>query len=149
MYKEKLVKELCNRYRVTFYHSNLINLYREISALKADFLLVACWPELLPENIIHAVSCAALNLHPSLLPKYRGRDPIGDQLSVRDSQYGVTLHLLENQFDSGDIVLQQSFCLKDPASRPEIESQAAEIGARLFIEAVTTYRDPGWVLIKP
>lgn len=108
-----------------------------------DFILVACWPYLLQSAVLDAVECAALNLHPSLLPAYRGADPIGAQLEAGDSDFGVTLHLLDCRFDHGDIIAQQVLPPADAApARARLEQQCAESGADLFVNAVQTW--PEW-----
>jgi len=112
----------------------------------ADYLLVACWPALLPAEVISSVSIAALNLHPSLLPAYRGIDPVGDQLLTSDSCFGITLHLLNARLDEGDIVLQQALGLPGQRDKTKIEAIAAAVGAGLFIRAVQSQLHPGWDL---
>ena len=122
-------------------------LHEQIARLAADFMLVACWPEKLNQSVLQAVKLAALNLHPSLLPKYRGFDPIAEQLSKGEKKTGVTLHLLNQYFDQGDIVLQKRLPLGTKATRESIEKASAEIGAELFIEAMKSYAAPGWKLM--
>ena len=111
---------------------------------RIQFLLVACWPYRIGQDLIESASRAALNLHPSLLPAYRGADPIGEQLRHGDTQFGVSLHLLSEALDRGDIIsrcpLRQTL---RPDDRASIERAAAAQGARLFIEAVSEY-DSGW-----
>ena len=109
-----------------------------------DFLLVACWPYLLGPELIASVTRAALNLHPSMLPRHRGPDPIGQQLASGDRPFGVTLHLLNPAFDEGDIVAQSALSDTElTANRDSIEKRAAELGSRLFIDAINGY-DNGW-----
>lgn len=122
------------------------SLAHQVADLQADFLLVACWPELLTLSVLQSVSCAALNLHPSLLPAYRGRDPIAEQLKAGDKNYGISLHLLNEFFDTGDIVLQQSLPLHNQ-SYQQIEQACARQGAKLFIKALNTFQHPGWSLL--
>lgn len=107
-----------------------------------EFILVACWPYLIAEALRRAASCAALNLHPSLLPAYRGPDPLGAQLACGDFNFGVTLHQLNQHFDRGDIIAQQA--LGDVGSTPvrrQLERQCAELGVDLFIDALARYPD--------
>jgi methionyl-tRNA formyltransferase len=114
-----------------------------LSAREIEFILVACWPYLIDATLADCVSAAALNLHPSLLPRYRGPDPLRQQQAAGDERYGVTLHLLDRRFDHGDIVAQAEL----PAAGGEGESMAmewrcAELGALLFIEALRAW--PNW-----
>ncbi|MDJ0833318.1 MAG: formyltransferase family protein [Gammaproteobacteria bacterium] len=136
--------ELCNRQQLACHQQVNSGLKELLSVLAMDFLLVACWPRKLTRAEIQAARYAALNLHPSLLPRYRGRDPISDQLGAGESRFGVSLHLLSAQIDAGDIILQQGFQLRPPVTRQAIERQAASIGADLFIRAVSSYHQPGW-----
>jgi methionyl-tRNA formyltransferase len=124
------------------------DLAARIDQFAPEFLLVACWPKLIEQSALESVSGRALNLHPSLLPDYRGVDPIGEQLKNVDSNYGISLHLLSDSYDCGDIVLQQRLDIKAGASRDEIETACARLGARLFISAMQSYHRPGWQLIR-
>ena len=109
-----------------------------------EFILVVCWPYLIDEEVINSVSKGALNLHPSLLPNFRGPDPVGEQLEAFDVKFGVTLHLLNSQFDQGDIVAQAELPHpQDLYQRVSLERACAQLGSRLFIDALNGY-DAGW-----
>jgi methionyl-tRNA formyltransferase len=120
---------------------------QKIAALKADFILVACWPYLLSPDIINATGKAAVNLHPSILPHYRGADPVGEQVERQEKKLGVTLHLLSQKFDQGDIIDQTEFVssVKYPG-RELIETQAARAGINLFMQAIKDFGGPDWTL---
>ena len=118
---------------------------KTITELKADFLLVACWPYLIASEIVQAVDKAALNLHPSLLPDYRGADPVNLQLECREQNLGVSLHLLSREFDRGDIIGQVGLELGNQVpGRELIETQAAWLGTRLFAQAIENFGGPDW-----
>ena len=109
-----------------------------------EFLLVACWPYLIDRPLIESAAKATLNMHPSLLPDYRGPNPIEQQLRRQESRFGVTLHLLNQRFDQGDIIAQAE--LADVGENPDrvyLEHRCAELGVGLFIEVVKEY-DGGW-----
>lgn len=109
-----------------------------------DFMLVACWPYLILPQLFQSPSRAALNLHPSRLPRFRGPDPVTEQLAQQETRLGVTLHRLNRHFDAGKIVAQETFSLPlEQLQRDNIESICAARGVRLFIAAVQTY-DEGW-----
>ena len=113
-----------------------------------DFILVACWPYLIDRLLLASATKAAVNLHPSLLPAYRGPDPVAAQLSCAEPHRGVSLHLLNAQFDQGEIVAQAEL---EPGQlendRASLEHRCAVLGAELFIEALNGY-DAGWNLVS-
>lgn len=132
-YAPKLEQQKC---------ANLIRQYA------IEFLLVACWPYLIDRPLIESAAKATLNMHPSLLPDYRGPNPIEQQLKGQESRFGVTLHLLNQHFDQGDIIAQAE--LTDVDENPDrlyLEHCNAVLGAGLFIEAVKEY-DRGWTPIR-
>ena len=113
-----------------------------------DFILVACWPYLIDAVLIESASSAALNLHPSMLPRYRGPDPLALQLADGNRRFGVSLHLLSQRFDRGDIVLQSQ--LDEVCAEPDrewLQNSCAQLGCSLFIEALNSY-DAGWNLTR-
>jgi methionyl-tRNA formyltransferase len=112
-----------------------------------DFILVACWPYLINAVLLESAARAALNLHPSMLPAYRGPDPIAHQLADGHRDFGVSLHLLNRRFDQGDIVSRAE--LREPSqilTRSLLEQKCASLGSKLFIDALNGY-DAGWKLL--
>lgn len=142
------LSELLEAQSIPSYYPSELELAELVKQQHADFLLVACWPDLLSDRVLRSVAKAALNLHPSLLPKYRGIDPVSAQLTASDFQFGVTLHLLNAQFDTGDIVRQAILPLTPGRDKSAIEASAAKQGALLFLEALATYHKPGWDLTQ-
>ena len=65
-----------------------------------------------------------------------------------ETRLGISLHLIDDDFDHGDIVMQQDFELEPPVSRRAIEHKAASLGAELFLQALDSHDDPGWQLIQ-
>ena len=113
-----------------------------------DFLLVACWPYLISEALITSPRKAALNLHPSLLPDFRGPNPIEQQLASGTSGFGVTLHLLNDQFDQGDIIARAALDdIDENADCAYLEYRSAIQGVELFIDAVKSHNH-GWKPIR-
>lgn len=99
-----------------------------------DLMLVACWPYLIAPEIVDALDGAALNLHPSLLPAFRGPNPVEAQLNSNDRQFGVSLHRLSNNFDAGDLVAQLKIqAAKKSPDRQMVEQDCAKGGVQLFV----------------
>jgi methionyl-tRNA formyltransferase len=110
-----------------------------------DFILVACWPYLIDKVLIESANRAALNLHPSMLPDFRGADPIGAQLADDKQRFGVSLHLLNQRFDRGDIIARSHLAETTPKpDRKWVQQHCARLGSKLFIDALNSY-DSGWM----
>ena len=116
------------------------SLVRRIYELTADILLVACFPFKLPRTLWQLERFACWNLHPSLLPKYRGPAPVFWQLCHRESNTGVTLHEVSERLDAGSIVAQKSLSMSISTSASELEEWLAECGVDLFLEALAHHR---------
>ena len=110
-----------------------------LAAYNADFILIACFPYILPQPLRSLPKLACLNLHPSLLPAYRGPTPLFWQLKDGVPVFGVTLHQVSQKIDSGNIILQEQIHLRDGMRGRAIDTALGELGARLFIEALRLY----------
>jgi len=116
------------------------DLHRWLAALSPEFILVACFPHRLPEALCALATRDCLNLHPSLLPRYRGPTPLFWQLRAGERETGVTLHRVTPRIDAGEIVLQARALLPDGVDETQADQLLAERGARLFVDAVALYR---------
>lgn len=75
--------------------------------LNPDLILVGTWGEKIKKDIFDLPKIAAINIHPSLLPKYRGANPYSRAIMFGDEKSGVTFHLITEKFDAGPILLQR------------------------------------------
>lgn len=114
--------------------------YSQISKYEPHFMWVSCFPFILPEKIWRLAKIAAINLHPSLLPKYRGPNPVFWQLRQGEPSTGITLHVINSLVDGGDILLQKNMPLKNGIRDRAIKTMIGEQGARLFIETLRLYQ---------
>lgn len=103
-----------------------------------DFLFVACFPFRLPKELLKWPTQAAINLHPSLLPTYRGPDPLFWQLHHGETKTGISLHLLVEALDAGPILLQKSVSFPQGGSRGELDELLARHGAEAFCQVIST-----------
>lgn len=117
-----------------------------IQNLKPQFALVVAYGQILPAEIFALPKHGTINLHPSLLPKYRGPAPIQETIINGDSEIGVTVMIIDEQVDHGPIVAQQSYILTGAESYRELETALAKLGAKLLASSV-----PDWLAgkIKP
>ena len=94
----------------------------QIEIIQPDVILVSCYTKLVPESILILAKKGAFNLHPSLLPRFRGPTPMFWQLRDGISDFGVTLHRMDSGFDKGNI--------KVSASASGITSETIEINVK-------------------
>ncbi len=92
-------------------HLNDAAFLEQIKAAEPDVLIVSSYDTKLPTDLIAIPRLAAVNLHPSLLPKYRGACPEFWAIRNGDEETGVTLHTLTETFDAGDIIAQEKFAI--------------------------------------
>lgn len=108
-----------------------------IRTFRPDIACVACFPYLIPKEILSLPKNGFLNIHPSLLPEYRGPEPLfwifrnGDQENA-----GVTLHWMDEGLDTGDILSQRSLTLPDGISGSEADRLCATIGGEMLLKGL-------------
>lgn len=115
-------------------------LVNRLSELNADIFLLACFPLKLPKTLWQTLGVACWNLHPSLLPKYRGPNPMYWQLKHNERSTGITLHEVTEVMDAGNIVAQKPVPLPKDDSPASLDAWVAENGVDLFIETLRHYR---------
>ena len=112
----------------------------ELAALDIDVLLVACFPWKLPRPVRQLPRLACWNLHPSLLPAYRGPAPLFWQLRNGETNTGITLHEVAERLDAGNIVARLAQPLPATTNADDLDKWVAGAGVNLFIEALARRR---------
>jgi methionyl-tRNA formyltransferase len=102
--------------------------------LGVDVILVATFGEILSQAVINQARIAAINMHPSLLPRYRGGFPEFSAIYHGERQSGVTYHLMEEKFDTGAILLQRSLSIGSDETTLGLKTRLAELAASLIPE---------------
>ena len=111
----------------------------EIQKLKPDFILVAAYGQILPKDILDIAPC--INLHASLLPKYRGASPIQESLLNNDIYTGVTSMLMEEGLDSGDILGLQYLKITATMEVSAAFDKLSQIAAKLTIATLDNFEN--------
>lgn len=121
-----------------------------LSKLKVDnyeLFLVASYGKIIPKEIFEIPKHKTLNIHPSLLPRYRGASPIQSQILNDEKEVGVSIIQINEKMDEGDIIIQKKITpptlkeeSKETPSRKELEKQLAIEGARLFAHILPEWR---------
>ncbi len=104
-----------------------------------ELSVVAQYGNLIPKHILDTPSHGTINVHTSLLPKYRGASPIQHALLNDDTVTGVTVMLMDEGLDTGPILTQQSTPIQPNQTYPELELQLAEIASDLLLETLPSY----------
>lgn len=106
---------------------------KSLSGKSWDLFLVASYGKIIPKDVFEIPNRKTLNIHPSLLPKYRGASPIQSQILENEKEVGVTIMQIEETMDTGPIVIQKK--IEDEMillGRKQLEKMLAIEGARLF-----------------
>ncbi len=123
--------------------------YRLLQTLAPDLVAVACFPWRIPPDLLAIPTHGFVNLHPSLLPAYRGPAPLFWQLRAGLQQSGVTLHQMAHTFDSGAIIAQQPLALPDGASGPALDRAHAQFGSTMLHTFLTELAAHGSIRSHP
>jgi len=108
----------------------------EFAALDLDAAVVAAYGLILPPAVLRAPRRGALNIHASLLPRWRGAAPIQAAILAGDRESGVSIMRLDEGLDTGPVVLREATPIGPRATGAELHDRLAEIGARLILRAL-------------
>ncbi|MDI6772872.1 MAG: methionyl-tRNA formyltransferase [bacterium] len=108
----------------------------ELTALRPDLLVTVAYGRLVPGAVLALPPMGCINLHPSLLPEYRGASPIQRAIADGTASTGVTVMHLAEELDAGDIILQRRVAIGPEETAGELEARLALEGAVLLLEAV-------------
>lgn len=107
----------------------------EVCALNADLQIVVAF-RMLPEVIWNMPRLGTMNLHGSLLPKYRGAAPINWAVIKGEKETGVTTFLLKHEIDTGDVLFQESLPIGENETAGEVYNRMMEMGAGVLLKSV-------------
>ena len=108
-----------------------------VKKLSPHLAVVACFPRRIPTALLTLPRHGFFNIHPALLPAFRGPEPLFWTFRQGVTQTGVTLHQMSDRFDEGDIVAQVTYELPDGISGPAAEAALARLGGSLLTTAVS------------
>ena len=107
-----------------------------ITKINPDILCVVAYGKIIPNNILEIPKYGAINVHPSLLPKYRGSAPIQWAILNGDEKTGVTIMHLNEEMDAGDIILQKEVDIDKNETSGELWDRLSKIGADLLVQSL-------------
>ncbi|MFA5688029.1 MAG: methionyl-tRNA formyltransferase [Kiritimatiellales bacterium] len=116
---------------------NAADAYTELTALNADLFVVVAYGQYIPQSIRELPAHGAINLHPSLLPKYRGSSPIQWAIANGDTVTGVSIIYVAKKMDAGDVLLQKKYPIAPDDTAATLEPRLAELGGDLMLQAIS------------
>jgi len=113
---------------------------KKLGSYSPDLVVVAAYGRILPESVLAIPGFGCLNVHASLLPRWRGASPVQNALLAGDAETGVTIMLMDAGMDTGPILAQSSFPISENDTRDSLLRRMAEDGVRLLSENL-----PAWI----
>ncbi|MBI2446819.1 MAG: methionyl-tRNA formyltransferase [Parcubacteria group bacterium] len=115
-------------------------LIEKLNNLKPDLAIIAAYGKILPKEILEIPHHGFINVHPSLLPKYRGASPIQYAILNGDEEMGVTIMKIDEDMDHGPILAISKLQITNPKiTYLELSKELAELGAELLIKTIPNY----------
>lgn len=119
----------------------------EFKALQADAAVVVAYGLILPRAILDATKYGCINIHPSILPRWRGPSPIQYSL-LHDDEIGVTIIKMDEGIDSGDMIAQSKFKLLESDNYGNLVDKLADMGAQMLVQSLYDLQNGKVVAIK-
>jgi methionyl-tRNA formyltransferase len=112
-----------------------------LAALRPDLMVVFAYGQYLPKTVCELPSAGAINLHPSMLPKYRGASPIQSAIANGDTETGLSVIRVGEKMDAGDILLQVPVTIGPEETSAELHDRFAALSAEVIVKAARSIRD--------
>ncbi len=111
----------------------------KISKLKPDLIITASYGQIIPKNILDVPKYGSINIHPSLLPKYRGPSPIQTAILNGDKVTGISIMLMDEKMDNGPILAQKKVAIKNKENYQSLEKRLSLKSASFLSEILPQY----------
>lgn len=137
-----LVKIIAQKYEIPVEQpKKVLNYKLQATRMKPDLIIIAAYGEIIPKEILEIPKHGCLNVHPSLLPKYRGPSPIQTIILNGDKETGTTIILIDEKMDHGPIITNRQLPISDPKiTTDELSKELAALSIDLLVEII-----PKWI----
>ena len=144
------VKIYAEKEKIKIYQPEKIRNNKEflktVESLNLDIIVVISYGVILPEEIFSMAKYGAINIHPSLLPKYRGASPINEALLRGDKETGVSIIKMNEKMDEGDIILIKKMAIEEKDDYQTLSEKLEKMAADLIVPILLDYKDG---ILKP
>ncbi len=133
------MKEIALAHSIPVLQPESVNTPEGVQALRAlspDLLVVAAYGQILSRDVLATATDGGINVHGSLLPKYRGAAPVAWAVYHGETRTGVTIIRMSIRLDAGDILTQEAIDILPDETAGELEAKLADLGARLAVQTV-------------
>jgi methionyl-tRNA formyltransferase len=113
-----------------------------VAAVRADVMIVAAYGLILPKDILVLPRLGCINIHASLLPRWRGAAPIQRAVLAGDAHTGITLMQMDEGLDTGGMLLQKAIAIGSDETAGELHDRLAQLGAELIVQALPHLPEP-------
>lgn len=121
---------------------------QEFSNFKADAAVVVAYGLILPLEILQGTKLGCFNIHPSLLPKWRGASPIQSPILNGDDETGITIIKMDEGLDSGDMIMQHKIALHNQETYKKLANDLAIMGSDLLVKTLNLVKTGQFKSIK-
>ena len=111
------------------------DMMKTVFEIEPDIILSIYYRKILPQSLIDCPKFGCINIHPSILPYYRGPVPTAWAIENGENEFGITIHYMDYSIDTGDILIQKNYPILDNETGYELYTRAMKIGANLFINS--------------
>lgn len=108
----------------------------ELKSTNADLFIVIAYGKILPENVIQMPRLGTINIHYSLLPRFRGASPIETAILAGDKETGVSIQQMVYKLDAGDVIAELRTEISATETAPELRARLSILGCKLLIETL-------------
>ena len=136
--QKSTVKALAEKNKISVYTPSKFDeeTIEQLRLQKPDIFIVSAYGKILPKEVLDLPAFGAINTHVSLLPKYRGPSPIQNAILSGDKKTGITLMLMNEGVDTGDILAQEEIAIGKDETTQDVSTNLAKISAELLLEKI-------------
>ncbi|MBQ9513593.1 MAG: methionyl-tRNA formyltransferase [Clostridia bacterium] len=137
------VKETAEKYGIPVYQYDKIRIegVNDLKALNPDIMITCAFGQILSQEILDIPRLGVINIHGSLLPKYRGASPIQSAILNGEKESGITIMKTDIGIDTGDILLQEKVKIEDSDTARELFDKLSVLGAKTILNALDLIRE--------
>lgn len=131
------VKEVALKNNISLFQPlNIKEEYKELMNLDIDLIVTCAYGQIIPSELINLPKYGAINVHASLLPKYRGGAPIQRSIMNGDKKTGISIMYMVDKMDAGDIISQEELVIENDDNLDTLSNKLSKLGTSLLLKTI-------------